>query len=199
MSKLILCPDANASPDIRLSDNGSCNEMIWENGVIINAKEYDLSRLEFICEKLPFGKMTDYAITDMGCSIVSKRFKEFLENQGVDNIDYYSATVIECEGGQAKEGYYSANIIGLVDCIDRDSSVMRADYDDEGNLDIIFGISKLVLKDRVINCGAIFRAYPFTRLVLIDESLKEKFEKSPITGVRLIAPERWDGINGEIT
>jgi len=199
MFKLILCPNTDVSPDIRLSDNGSCNEMIWENGHLINAEEYDLSQLEFICERLSSGGMTDYAVTDMGCSIVSERFKKFLENQGIDNIDYYKATVIEREGEQPKEGYYAANIIGLVDCIDRDASVMRARRDKNGELNLISRIDKLVLKDSVPNYGIIFRAYPFTRLVLIDENLKEEFEKSTITGVRLIIPERWDGINGEIT
>jgi len=198
MSKLILCPNTDVSPDIRVSDNGSCNKMIWENGKVINADKYDLSKLEFICEKPRPGGMTDYAVSDMGCSVVSERFKNLLLSLGVDNVQYYKASVIEIEGGPAKEGYYAANIIGLVDCIDRDSSEMRADYDDDGSLDIIYGISKLVLTEPLPECGIMFRAYPFTRLILIDENLKEKFEASGITGYRLISPEKWDGFNGEI-
>ena len=37
--------------------------MIWEDGVKIDSKEYDLSNLEFICETLPSGTMTDYAVS----------------------------------------------------------------------------------------------------------------------------------------
>ena len=48
----LLCPNTDTSPDIRVSDNGSCNEMIWEDGVKIDSNEYDLSNLEFICETL---------------------------------------------------------------------------------------------------------------------------------------------------
>jgi hypothetical protein len=134
----------------------------------------------------------------MGCSVVSERFKNLLTSLGVDNIQYYKATVIEREGEPAKEGYYTANIVGLVDCIDREASQMRADYDDDGNLDIIYGISKLVLTQPMPECGSLIRAYPFTRLILVDESLKESIETSGITGLRLISPQRWDGFNGEI-
>lgn len=198
MVKLILCPNTDVSPDIRISDDGSCNKMIWENGKLINPDKYDFSKLEFICERLPSGGMTDYAVSDMGCSVVSERFKNVLISLGIDNIQYFKASVIEREGEPAKEGYYAANIVGLVDCIDREASQMRADYDDDGNLDIIYGISKLVLTESMPESGLLFRAYPFTRLILIDESLKESIEASGITGVRLISPERWDGFNGEI-
>jgi len=84
MKKLVLCPDVNTFPDMTLGDNGSCDEMIWEDGLIIDPAEYDLSRLEFICENS--GVMTDYSVTDMGCSIESERLKTFFENNGVDNI-----------------------------------------------------------------------------------------------------------------
>lgn len=198
MSKLILCPNTDVSPDIRISDNGSCNKMIWENGKLIKPEKYDFSNLEFICESLPSNGMTDYAVSDMGCSVVSERFRNLLVSLGVDNIQYYKATVLEREGEQAKEGYYAANIVGLVDCIDRDASQMRADYDDDGKLDIIYGINKLVLTEPMPECGLLIRAYAFTRLILIDDSLKDSIETNGITGVRLISPERWDGFNGEI-
>ena len=32
----LLFPNTDTSPDIRISDNGSSNEMIWESGVKIN-------------------------------------------------------------------------------------------------------------------------------------------------------------------
>jgi len=198
MSKLILCPSTENSPALRISDNGSCSDMIWESGHLIDPKEYDLSCLEFLCETLPSGQMTDYAVSDMGCSVISERLKNYFENIGIDNIQYFKASIIEHEGEAAKEGYYAANILGLVDCIDREASDMKARYNKDGELNIIFRIKKLVLKDLPFSHGKIYRVFSFSRLILIDEDLKSQFEQSPIKGIRLVSPERWDGINGEI-
>lgn len=197
MEKLIFCPNTETSPSIRLSDDGSCNEMIWENGHVLDSNKYDFSRLEFICERLKSGAMTDYAVTDMGCSIVSERLKAFFENNGIDNVQYFRATVIEREGEPAKGEYYAANFIGLVDCIDKDASEMRARRDDNGELNIITRISKLVLKDLDISYNLLYRVYAFTRLILIDSSFKEKIDAAGLTGIRLVNPNRWDGLNGE--
>jgi hypothetical protein len=199
MDKLILCPNTETSPPIRLSDEGSCNEMIWENGQVLDSNKYDFSRLEFICERLKSRAMTDYAVTDMGCPIVSERLKTFFENNNIDNIQYFQATVIESEGKPAKGGYYAANFIGLVDCIDRDASETRARRDDNGELNIITRISKLALKDLEVSYNQLYRVYAFTRLILIDSSFKEKIDAAGLTGIRLVDPERWDGQNGERT
>jgi len=172
--------------------------MIWENGHILEPSKYDFSRLEFICERLKSGQMTDYAVTDMGCSIMSERLKALLDSNGIDNIQYFPASVIEKDGEQAQYGYYAANIVGLVDCIDREASEMDAEEDDNGELNIIYSIEKLVLKNTETNHGPIYRAYPFTRLILIDSLFKEKFDSAGFTGIRLVDPDRWDGLNGEI-
>ena len=198
MPIFLLCPNTDTSPDIRISDNGSCNEMIWEDGVKIDSKEYDLSNLEFICETLPSGTMTDYAVSDMGCSVVSERFKQLLDKSGLKNIQYFPATVIEKEGEIAKTGFYAANFVGLIDCIDRDASDMRARTDKNGELTIIFRINKLVLKGKISYQEPIFRPAYFTGIILIAEILKDKLEESKLSGIRLVAPEKWDGINGEV-
>lgn len=198
MNKFVLCPNMDVSPALRMSENGSCNEMIWENGSIIDTNGYDLTNLEFICETSPSGKMTDYAISDMGCSVVSERFKLFLDNHGVDNIQYIKATVIDREGEPAKTGFYVANIIGLVDCIDRDASKMKARPDKNGELTIIFRIRKLILKANVFNPSHLYRTAYFSGLILVDEFLKQKIDESTLEGIKLISPERWDGYYGEI-
>jgi len=71
MQKLLF-PDTKKAPVITLSDNGSCFDTIWQDGEAIDTNEYDLSRLEFLCENLPSGRMTDFAISDMGCPVVSQ-------------------------------------------------------------------------------------------------------------------------------
>lgn len=194
----LLFPNTDTSPDIRISGNGSCNEMIWENGIKINPDEHDLSNLEFICETLPSGAMTDYAVSDMGCSVVSERLKQYFDKLGLKNVQYFPATVIEKEGGIAKTGYYAANIVGLIDCIDVNESEMDSELDDNGELTVIWSIDQLVLKEKISYQEPLFRPAYFTGIILLAEILKQKLEESDMTGIRIVVPERWDGINGEI-
>lgn len=198
MSKYILCPDLIISPSLRMSDKSSCNEMIWEDGKPVDPEEYDLSNLEFICESSPSGRMTDYAVSDMGCSVISSRFKELLDEAGIDNIQYFEASLVEKDGEPAAAGYYAANIIGLADCIDREKSEMRTRTLRGREHPVIFRISKLSLKDDTAIEEQLFRVKDFTRLILVDKTLKEKIAESSLRGIKLILPERWDGFNGEI-
>lgn len=198
MAKLILCPDQEVSPQITIHDDGFCPGMIWEEGQPININENNLSQLQFICETLPQGYFPDYAVSDMGCSIVSTRMKILMESLGINNIQYFQASVIERKGESPKQGYYAANIIGLLDCIDLDASEMDAEEDNNGKRSIIFSIDKLVLKTNMVEDYTLCRANHFTRLILIEEDLISSFEKAGIKGIKFISPSRWDGINGEI-
>ncbi|HWV16592.1 MAG TPA: DUF1629 domain-containing protein [Cellvibrio sp.] len=197
MTNLILCPDTNVSPDITLTGNSSCFEMIWENGCVLDPAEEDFSRLEFVCEDLPLGYIPDYAVSDLGCSIVSARLRQLLEESGIDNIQYFAASICERPGAEPKPGYFAANIIGLVDCIDTTRSEMRSTLDEDDGQLRIFRIRKLVLKE-VNSNSHLYRVNRFSRLILIEERFKEIFAGAGIQGVRLILPERWDGYNGEI-
>jgi len=198
MSQYLLCPNTDTSPDLRMSDNGSCNKIIWRKAHKIDQNKFDLSNLEFLCETLPSGGMTDYAVSDMGCPVVSERFKQFLDRLKINTIEYFPVTIIEREGEASKPGYYAANILGLIDCIDKDASEMDAEPNDDGELTIIFSIDKLVLKDTSFSQEPIHRAAHFTRLILVNELTKQQIKESSLTGICLVAPERWDGINGEL-
>ena len=76
--------------------------------------------------------MTDFAKTDRGCPVLSEGFRSLLESCGVDNLDYYPVTVSDAVETSAQSSYYAANILGLVDCIDREKSAMRATAGSQG-------------------------------------------------------------------
>lgn len=196
MKQFLLCPDTEISPEITLTENGSCFETIWEDGEFIDQTDYDLSRLEFICETLPTGKIPDYAVSDMGCPVISEKLKSLLEANGVDNIEYFPATIIKKKGQLSEGRFYAANIIGLVDCIDKDLSEFRG-YEDEGELKGIFSIDKLALIEGAVNSIHLYRAHLFWRIIIIQDKFKKIFEDAGIKGVKFIVPERWDGYNGE--
>lgn len=196
MKHYLLCPDMDVSPCITLTENGSCFETIWENGRVVDTAAHDLSRLEFICETSPAEKYFDFAISDMGCPVVSERLKNLLDGNGVNNIEYFPATVLEEERQNPKEGYYAANIIGLVDCLDKEHSEFDG-YFKDGVLKAISGIEELSLLEEIQFPAHIFRMYLFRRIILIHESFKRIFEEAGISGVKFIQPENWDGYYGE--
>ncbi len=197
MAHYLLCPNTDISPNIRASDNSSCNEMIWEDGEILNPEVHDFTNLEFICENLPSWKLTDYMMSDMGCSVISERCKNIFDQLWLNNIQYFPATVIEKEGEKAKNGYYAINFIELTNCIDIESSDLDSKTNRKWEL-FIWSIDSLtLLKD--IDCqNAIFRAWQFTRIIIADQKCKDLLEKNNLTSIRCITPERWDGYNGEI-
>lgn len=195
--KRLLCPDTLVSPSLTLTDKGSCFDSIWQYGAPIDTNQYDVSRLEFICETLPSGAMMDFALSDTGCIVVSERLKTALDDQHIDNIDYYPSTIIERDGDTPKTGYFAANILGLVDTIDLDKSEYRGKKRD-GELRAITRIEKLVLKETETSHSSIYRVYMFRRLIVIEEKLCAFFTKNAVPGVRLVDPEKWDGIYGEV-
>lgn len=198
MSKLILCPNTEVSPDITASDNCTCNELIWESGHLIDPARYNLTNLEFVCETLPTGSTSDYMISDTGCSIISKKLKNFFDRLKIDNIQYFDASIISRAGEKPEPEFFAANILGLFDVIDRPTSEMDTDLDDDGEPTIVYGIDKLALIDPLPNHGSIYRVFSFSRLILVDETFRESLEQTSITGLRLVQPEKWDGIYGEI-
>jgi hypothetical protein len=169
--------------------------LIWETGEPIDVDGHDLDDLEFVCETLPRGTFPDYAVSDMGCPIVSARFRTVLEENGVDNVEYFPASVIERPGEDPLEGYFAANVVGLEECIDREQT--RGDLDTDGPVPVYWGIEHLVLKDDDPGTDPVYRASSFLRLVLIEERLAAAFRDDGIVGVRCIEPERWDGFSGE--
>lgn len=196
MPKMLLCSDTETSPDITLTGNGSCFELIWGTGHFIDISEYDLSRLEFICESLPIGYFPDFAVSDLGCVVVSERLRNLLTNNGIDNIEYFPATIVERKSESSKPGFFAANIIGLVDCINTDKSEFRGNVVD-GEVKAIFRMRSLVLKELEVDIGYIYRPLKFRRLIIIEDRFEKILEDSGIVGTKFILPERWDGFNGE--
>lgn len=190
----LLCPDTRCSPDLTFYKT-SCLEMIWENGQWIDTKEYDVSQLEFIIENHSKKKMTDYAVSDMGCSIVSERLKLLLEQSGVNNIQYFKAHVYNRNMSAVSGNFYTANIIGLEDCIDTETSEMDADLKKD-KPPVIYSIENLKLKEPILNQPILRLAY-FTRVILADEKIKKIITEAEFSGMRFIKPENWDGFNGE--
>lgn len=196
MKPFLLLPNTQLAPQLRIN-NDCTNAMIWEDGTVISTQKHKLANLEFICESLPSGRMTDFAVSDTGCVVISYALKLFLDKLGINNIQYFPASVIEREGYTAKIGYFAANIIGLVNCIDLNKSELDMEMEDESQSPIIWSIKKLVLKNNIAHPQPIMRVKYFTRLISCNEAIKTQIETRKFTGLHFVKPERWDDFNSE--
>ncbi|WLQ16149.1 hypothetical protein O5O45_09505 [Hahella aquimaris] len=194
MTKKLLFPDLERSPAITGTDNCTCYGMIWETGKPLNPNNHDLSRLEFICERRHKGKLTDFAVSDAGCPIVSKTLKDFLDNLGVDNIDYYPATVLKKAGAEPNHDYFACNIKGMANCIDFEKSELEIEMEDEEVM-FIHEVDTLVLNSK--SYGTIYRLYYYERVIVLEDPLAAALASSGFTGMKIITPENWDGFAGE--
>jgi hypothetical protein len=187
----VLCADFSETTSSVLSDDSTCQDPIWQRGERLDTVEYDLSRLVFVSETEHMHPFPDFSRDGHGCLVVSEKLKQFFINSGIDNIDYYPASIVEYGESTPHPGYYAANIIGLIQCVDRDASEL--DEDEDGDIDFI---DELVVDETIAGDIPLFRLEEMPDIILIHERFKVPLEQAGITGLQLIPPDQWDGFDG---
>jgi hypothetical protein len=187
----ILCANFDVTTSSILSDDSSCQEPIWEDGTIINNDDHDLSHLCFVSETPHIQPFPDFSRDGHGCPVFSQRLKNLFEMQGIGNIQYFPAKIVEYNSQERKNGYYAANILGLVNCVDREKSKFK--QTSSGN---IKKLKSLVIDENTPRDLYIFRLGEVQRVILINARFKEILKDAAITGLQLIPAEQWDGYDG---
>ncbi len=60
--------------------------------------------------------------------VMSSALKDFFQEAGVDNIDFYPVVIVDVESGSSRSDYFAFNIIGLVAAADMGNSSFE-DFD----------------------------------------------------------------------
>jgi hypothetical protein len=114
----------------------------------------------------------------------SKKLKELLAKHALADIEYLQFTLLNHKGRVASKDCFIMNVIGTVDCVDKDrtegetSSLTPERYTE---------IERLFLDDDKINPDLkIFRITSMPELIIVREDLKEKIEEEQITGVAFV-------------
>lgn len=150
--------------------------------------DFPVPPLEFSFTRDPGASWIDY-ITASSIPLLSDRMRAALEGCGVDNIDYYPASVRDTKSGERRT-YHAANVIGLVECVDRACSKFIP-FDETSIL--IDSFDRLVLNEAKIDSFKLFRAAEHCLLLLADGSVKTRLEAAGLHGLLFIEPEQWDG------
>ena len=208
-------------------------ECSFQSGLSLPFEDIDAPILVNLYENTLRGLMTDKLyVTSVPGPVFSDDVKEFLQNEGIKNIEYYQLTLIdefsETEQELKKKGpdaerkvieyknYSIANVVGLVDCVDHEKSILEYFYppelrnppedmppgaNDENNPfagenpnDIDF-ITRLVLDEFKIDPSMkIFRLYDKPGLLVFHESIVKRLREEGATGFVFVPVEEYTDV-----
>ncbi|VAW62787.1 hypothetical protein MNBD_GAMMA11-1029, partial [hydrothermal vent metagenome] len=116
------------------------------------------------------GVMTDHlSIDEIHGLVFSDRLHELLGSTKVNNVQYFDFDIYDPKSNKVYENYKIANVVGLVDCVDKDKSDLTF-YDDG----VIEFIDKLVLDESKIPPELkIFRLSNRSTLTVVHQSIKD--------------------------
>jgi len=191
--KLLLFPDLSTSPSLRATQQCSCNEFIWEECKLFQENEFDFSKLEYQLEAKQEGLLPDFLAADNGTPIISASVKQLFDKFQI-KAQYFPAQILDSSGSSIIGEYFVINIIEMHDCIDFNTSIMKVEKENDEIVDII-EIDTIRLKNK--SYGLLYRMYLFERVIVVEGSLAKKLQYEDFTGMKLIIPEKWDGIASE--
>ncbi len=179
--------DDDASLYTRPAQMKSPMELTFSKGTSMEGASVPV--IEYVRKKSEPGRLTDIliALTSKG-EVFNTKVRDILDGLGVKNIEYYDTTVNDEINNQIITDYKVANIVGVFDCVDFEKSELELDEDD-GSID---DIDKLILKNDVIEKHnlPIFRIKEYFPLIVVDETIKNAFEKEDVSGVVFMKPEK---------
>jgi hypothetical protein len=120
--------------------------------------------------------------------LMTRKLIQALEDNGVDNIQIFPASLLDKEGVCVSEEYSIVNILDCIRAVDMDASdvEIHPDFPDE-----IEFINSLVLDTSAVSNQMIFRLAENTQIIVVDEKIKSTIETRGLSGVKFLAPEDY--------
>ncbi len=134
------------------------------------------------------GRMTDHlSIQETTGLVFSSKLRELMRTMRIDNIQYFDLEIRNHEDGSRHTDYRIANIVGHVDCVDKDRSDLK--LWDNGD---IKRIRRLVLDEsRIPPELRIFRLSNRRILTVVHDSIRRATMSAGITGSVFYKPEDY--------
>jgi hypothetical protein len=138
----------------------------------------------------------DIGLADsMSCEnfpVVSAKAKDFFAGESAGKIEFLPIKIINHKGRVASDSYFVVNPLDIVDCIDKDASVVKMNPINKQ----IKGCKQLVLKaDAIPPELKIFRLKDWPDVVVIRRELAVKAEKEAgLTNLKFYESATYDGM-----
>lgn len=121
-------------------------------------------------------------------TLFSDELKDAMTKFGVDSIDYFPVELENPNTHEIETGYWLANVLGLVGCVDMSRSVIvPRPSGAKGDLESFYVDPKRAMSLRI------FRLAEDPTLIVINHELREFLRSLPLAGVRLRHTKTYDG------
>lgn len=134
----------------------------------------------------PRGNWTDHlSVGEIPGLVFSGRLCRLLQDMMLTNLQYFPLHIAHAPDGATGEGYWIVNVVGVVDCVDREASDLE--YFKDGDIEFV---NRLVLDEGKIPPGLdIFRLAGRSTLVVVSQTLKDAIVGAGMTGFVFRKPE----------
>lgn len=127
------------------------------------------------------------SIIESFLTLFHRSLREALAELNVDNIQYFPVVLRNQETGRTASAYSVANIIGLLDCMDKGASKIAMWSSGMG-----FDIESLVIDADKTHGAKIFRIADKPTLIIVNEEVKNYLEENDLlVGVDVIKTEDY--------
>jgi Immunity protein family (Imm11) len=144
--------------------------------------------LRFLMTQEEHGELGDLVPTYLPGLVISERFRQLLDEAGVDNVQYIPAEIEDRVNGGTLGGYFVANVVGLVDCIDMAKSKLTLRAAPPGAIRFI---RELHIDESRARDLPLFRLERKSSLILMSERVQRKIAAAKLRGVGLLPAEGY--------
>lgn len=129
-------------------------------------------------------ELHDFIRTIGGHVVLSARVRDFLEREGVEEVEFLPIRLINHKGRTIKAEYYVLNVLRAIDCIDQTQTNFEWDSLDPELMD---NVSNLTLDSSRIGAKEkIFRLRFLNRFVVLSRSLAKAMTDAGFRGFKTV-------------
>jgi hypothetical protein len=135
-------------------------------------------------EDEPGFQISDFIFNTLNIQIVNQRAKKLIEDYTHCDIEYIRFSLINHKGRVASDECYIINVIGTIDCVDKDKT--EGEWHPVEPTTYQF-LDKLVLdENKIPPTSNLFRISVFPKVLIIRDDLREIFEKNNVSGIEYL-------------
>jgi len=131
---------------------------------------------------VPGIRVADIIDNALGYLMISAKLKELLEKHATVEIEYLRFVLLNHKRRVASDQCFIANLIGAVDCVDRDRTVGDLSALNPGQYSAIDNL--FLHEDKIDPALNLFRIDAYPRVIVIRDDLKRILDEQGVTGAK---------------
>jgi len=137
--------------------------------------------------------LNDLQDNTLSMLVVSPALSETMQEAGCTNVEFLPIVIHNHRGKVASDGYSIANVLGLIDCLDRANSRYREDPIVPGKINRFDRLS--LISSRIPPGLHIFRLKDRPQTHFVSEELRQAIEARRLRGMVFIPIDRYQSVS----